>query len=425
MTMKEYGTIGAIFAAVAMWEQLRFIFGFPVRLIIISREIREETAAVILSYLSETCKSSPRDRAAYWSGLSMVKPLGRMYRVFFESLTSNRQLFFKGRIPIWYAFNYKPSTHPNGRRISCFRWTLDWDKFLAEVAIWEDTKRSAAGERRFRIHHHGGGIAAPAKFLKNSNEPSYSDGGISVSPDSVKNFNNHGNRLLHWKPEDLGAKDQIVLEHMSLRPEMLGIVNEIKFFLESKEWFEEGGIPWRRGWLLHGKPGTGKTSFVRGIAAKFDLPVHVFDLSSMSNNTFRNSWSTALDDAPCVVLIEDIDTVFNGRTNQHNGTMLEGALTYDCLLNCLGGIAPADGVLTFVSSNRPEMVDDALLRGGRLDRPIEVLGLDYLGKQKMAKRILRDSVEAQQIADDPKFNDMTPAELQEELSRIAILRRFS
>lgn len=424
MTIREYETIGAIMAAIALWGQIRFILGFPIRLIIICREVRDETAEVILSYLSETCNNSPRDRAAYWSRLAMVKPLGRMYRIFAESLTSNRQLFFKGRVPIWYAFNYTASTQPNARRISCFRWTLDWDKFLAEVAAWEDIKRcSTTGERRFRIIYRGGEGISAAKLLKNSTNPSYSDGGIATAPDSIKG--SYGNRLLHWKQEDIGAKDQIVLEHMSLRPEMLDVVNEIKFFLESKEWFEEGGIPWRRGWLLHGKPGTGKTSFVRGIAARFDLPVHVFDLSSMSNNTFRNRWSEALSDAPCVVLIEDIDTVFNGRTNLHVGTMLEGSLTYDCLLNCLGGIAPADGVLTFVSSNHPEMVDEALLRGGRLDRPIEVLGLDYPGKLKMAKRILRDPVEAQRIADDPKFNDMTPAELQEELSRIAILRRFS
>jgi len=423
MKILEVGVIGAVIAAFSLWGQVRFILGFPIRLIIITKRVRLETAQVLLSYLQETFKNRPMDNAEYWSGHVRVKPLGRVYRVFFECLGSNRQLYFNGWKPMWYGIDITAPHVPNGYRLSYFRGTFDWNKLLADVAQWEDHLRSADEGRktRFRITYHG----AMPQNSSSLNKALYSDGEPPRSPTTDPNNFQFGDRLLHWDRSDLANDELMVLEHMSLRPEMLEIVNEIEFFLESKEWFEERGIPWRRGWLLHGKPGTGKTTFVRGISVKFDLPIHVFDLSSMSNHSFRSSWNIALNDAPCVALIEDIDTVFDGRANMHTGTMLESAMTYDCLLNCIGGISEANGVLLFISSNKPEKVDVALTRGGRLDRTIEVLGLDFDGRLKLAERILGDRAEAYRVADNPDYRDMTPAELQEILSRTAILRRFS
>lgn len=417
MTLLQYSLITIIMAALGLWGQVRFILSFPLRLIIETKSLRQETAEVLLVYLSETSKRKSGNRAVYWSCIAHVKPLGRIYRVFLESLSAGRQLFIKNRRPIWYVPS--PGRSPEIHYlISYIKGTVDWFKLLSDAAAWEDEKRAAITETRFKISYHGNDQSRQAPQLLKGLADN------SPSPIRTEHFIS-ADHLLHWDREDIGMKEAIILEHMSLRPELLEIINEVKFFLDSKEWFEEKGIPWRRGWLLHGKPGTGKTSFVRGVAAKFNLPVHVFDLSSMSNHVFRCNWEQATCDAPCIVLIEDIDTVFNGRQNLNQATMLDNTLTYDCLLNCIGGITIADGVIVFVSSNKPETIDGALLRGGRLDRSIEVLGLDYEGRIKLAERILGNRTEAIEMANNPAYENMTPAELQEALSRIAILRRFS
>lgn len=185
-------------------------------------------------------------------------------------------------------------------------------------------------------------------------------------------------------------------EIYSMTGYLLEAYREAEFWLKSKHWYCDRGIPWRRGWLMVGSPGTGKTALVRHMARKLDLPIVCFDLPTFTNRDFVQAWRSIADRAPCIALIEDIDAVFEGRRNVTDTDNQKG-LTFDCFLNCLDGIQRNDVIFTIITSNRPETIDPAIgcvmadggaSRPGRIDRIIEVLPLDNEQKLEIANVIL-------------------------------------
>jgi SpoVK/Ycf46/Vps4 family AAA+-type ATPase len=203
------------------------------------------------------------------------------------------------------------------------------------------------------------------------------------------------NRILQWNADDLGAcrlNHGNAIGQLALNAEAEAMVDEIKRWRTSEEWYKSRGIPWRRGWLLYGPPGTGKTSIVRAVAEDFDLPVYVYHLATLYDNELQEHWQKMQQEVPCIALIEDIDTVFEGRKN-----VAGGHLTFDCLLNCLDGIERAGGVLLAITTNRLDQLDPALgtptpdhtsSRPGRLDRMLEMSSLSDSGRLKLCQRIL-------------------------------------
>lgn len=135
---------------------------------------------------------------------------------------------------------------------------------------------------------------------------------------------------------------------------------------------------------------THNTASVRAIGQELDLPIHIFDLASMTNSELREAWQSVTADLPAIALLEDIDGAFIGRTPA------EGVeLTFDCLLNCMDGVERMDGLLTIVTTNRPETLDDALCnRPGRIDVQLEFGPPDEAGRRHIASRILQDWPEA-------------------------------
>ena len=186
-------------------------------------------------------------------------------------------------------------------------------------------------------------------------------------------------------------------EIYSLASYLTTAYEEAKFWLERKDWYAERGITWKRGWLLVGKPGTGKTAFIRWLAKTLDMPIITFDLSTYTNRSFISEWSRINSRTPCFVLFEDIDAVYNGRENVTD-TDLEKGVTFDCFINCLDGIKRNDGVFIVITSNKPETIDPAIgaldkngasTRPGRIDRIIEILPLDVGQKTEIANNIFK------------------------------------
>lgn len=147
------------------------------------------------------------------------------------------------------------------------------------------------------------------------------------------------------------------------------MIADLRTFLQSAEWYAARGIPHRRGFLLHGPPGNGKTTLVTAAAADLGLSVATLSLSNklMSDDTLR-ALVNALP-AGAVLLMEDIDCAFGARRKATDDT----GVTLSGLLNALDGVGTRDGRILFLTTNHPERLDPALVRPGRVDRSL------YLG----------------------------------------------
>ena len=158
------------------------------------------------------------------------------------------------------------------------------------------------------------------------------------------------------------------------------LVENIEYYLsqECKAFYQNRGIPYRRGYLFYGPPGTGKTSFAVAMAGHFDLPVYVFSFSdSELDDTQMAELFSAIPDR-CVLLLEDVDSaglcresmaVAADGSNKPKRSVKKG-ITLSGLLNCLDGPCSADGRLLCMTSNSPDSLDPALVRPGRCDEKI-------------------------------------------------------
>ncbi|TCD69128.1 hypothetical protein EIP91_008604 [Steccherinum ochraceum] len=170
------------------------------------------------------------------------------------------------------------------------------------------------------------------------------------------------------------------------------LLNDARDFLNSRSWYQARGIPFRRGYLLHGAPGSGKTSMIHSIAGELDLNVYVISLS----RTDDSSLAKLLGDLPdrCIILMEDIDAAFrhgisrnstpddkttpanaskgNHADQSHDDGLGTGIrVTLSGLLNALDGVAAQEGRLLFATTNFYGALDPALSRPGRMDLHVE------------------------------------------------------
>jgi mitochondrial chaperone BCS1 len=135
-------------------------------------------------------------------------------------------------------------------------------------------------------------------------------------------------------------------------------------FLASERWYADMGIPWRRGYLLYGPPGNGKSSLITALAGVLKRSVCVLNLSSLTitDEAVTNLLSAAPDGS--IVLLEDVDAVFSGRERSSGN---DSKLSFNGLLNALDGVTAQQGRMVFMTTNHLEKLDAALVRPGRCD----------------------------------------------------------
>lgn len=299
-----------------------------------------------------------------------------------------------------------------------FTGTVNWEKLLTDAAKYYDQCYVARepGKNHRVIRHVGSN-----RIHENTNKKC-----SSIVDNDFANFDpeESGVHPVNYVPDEVGPPAPVCsMDNIALSGDMEKIVKDVRFWMQNREWYSERDIIWKRGYLLHGKPGNGKSSLVRAIAEDLDLPVHILDLSSMDNQEFLEAWSQTKGDIPRIVLLEDFDATFHGREN----ICTSSDLTFDTILNAICGIEREDGLLLFVTTNHIEKIDEALgvmdatgmsSRPGRIDRVAEILTPDYAGKYKIALRILKDEKLAKKCATMCKNH--SGAQVQEKATQMAL-----
>ncbi len=205
---------------------------------------------------------------------------------------------------------------------------------------------------------------------------------------------------------------------------------EIVDFLKEPEKFQKMGAKIPKGILLYGKPGTGKTLIAKAIAGEANVP-----FISMSGSEFiemfaglgasrvRKLFEKAKKISPCIVFIDEIDAIGSRRTGGSGGES-ENNQTLNQLLVEMDGFESDETVIVLAATNRPEMLDKALLRPGRFDRQITIATPDLNGREEILKTHSKDKkfasdVDLKDIAGDTA--GFTGAELANILNEAAII----
>ncbi|EEQ32006.1 Complex III assembly protein translocase and chaperone [Microsporum canis] len=151
------------------------------------------------------------------------------------------------------------------------------------------------------------------------------------------------------------------------------IVADVKDFFSSGAWYHDRGIPYRRGYLLHGPPGTGKSSFIQALAGELDYDIAVLNLSERGLTDDRLNHLLTIIPARTLVLLEDVDAAFSSRRVQSDEDGYRGAnVTFSGLLNALDGVASAEERIIFLTTNHVDKLDEALVRPGRVDMTVRL-----------------------------------------------------
>lgn len=151
------------------------------------------------------------------------------------------------------------------------------------------------------------------------------------------------------------------------------VVADVKDFLGSGKWYYDRGIPYRRGYLLHGPPGSGKSSFIQALAGELDYNIAILNLSERGLTDDRLNHLLTVVPRRTLVLLEDADAAFSNRRVQADADGFHGAnVTFSGLLNALDGVASAEERILFLTTNHIERLDDALVRPGRVDMTVRL-----------------------------------------------------
>eukprot|EP00405_Crypthecodinium_cohnii_P028454 CAMPEP_0206503976 /NCGR_PEP_ID=MMETSP0324_2-20121206/55134_1 /ASSEMBLY_ACC=CAM_ASM_000836 /TAXON_ID=2866 /ORGANISM="Crypthecodinium cohnii, Strain Seligo" /LENGTH=588 /DNA_ID=CAMNT_0053992905 /DNA_START=16 /DNA_END=1778 /DNA_ORIENTATION=+ len=366
----------------AVEKLCRQLFVFVVRFLWVSVRLEEKDAELVLAWLRERPEVHSSTQLTLFSR-STAQNAGRIFEYEPEIQTTTRLRCSVGSAPKqWMWITRREAKEPGGRRLKAV--TVSFftrNKYMLEAII---EKKGREIQRR-----------QMEKYL---------------TVVQVYDFGKeHGLNWLHPQEKDRKQPGRSISSVVLPRCPLTGLdqaealLDDAREFLDSELWYTERGIPYRRGYLLHGVPGGGKSSLVMAIASELMLPIYMLQLSSeqMSDDTLNSLLQYGMHDPPTILLLEDVDLLHTAVLHRRGpevedlndndaeesdveigkpksrakGTARVGTrnrrLTLSGLLNALDGPTATTGRLLFMTTNARDRLDPALLRSGRIDYELE------------------------------------------------------
>ncbi len=244
-----------------------------------------------------------------------------------------------------------------------------------------------------------------------------------------------GNKVMNFGRSrakvNLDDKNKKTFEDVAGAEEEKEELQEVVDFLKNPEKFADLGARIPKGVLLVGPPGTGKTLLAKAVAGEAGVPFYSISGSDfvemfvgVGASRVRDLFETAKKNSPCMIFIDEIDAVGRHRGAGMGGGHDEREQTLNQLLVEMDGFAPNEGIIIIAATNRPDILDPALLRPGRFDRQITVNYPDIKGREE----ILAVHSKGKPIAEDVDLHTVakrtpyfTGADLENVMNEAAIL----
>lgn len=443
-----YAGIATIFAmAATFWKHIvtfvRRVWTFAVTMSV----VKDGASKAVLMYAWKNKLTNPFGMRVFSGSRAFIRSRGRFSVVGYEEVSGDPMLVRFGRSILMIQMAPRDLIEKSNVgecdqflmtvTIRAIRGTVDVDSFIRHcVESFNDSTAIGNGtQNRFQVRR----IARAAFPISNGMAQSGGGQPVAISHSDFsalqERIDQGAVRLLSHTPSEIAEKttDTPPFSLYPVPAEANALFDSAKMWLRSRDLFVSRGVPWRFGWLLYGPPGTGKSTFVRSVAISLDLPLFVFDLSTLDNTSFPEEWKDMLAVSPAIALIEDIDAVFNGRTNISTAADNQRKLTFDCLLNTISGVGVSDGVLLVVTTNDIKSIDPALgvpmvdeggsthsSRPGRIDRAVYFGAMKDSERNSLAKLILPELSDEERGEIVASGKGMTAAAFQAKCSDIAI-----